>query len=77
MQRAFSVWPLLLVLLGGAALAVCQWLIFFYAPVEAQLGLMQKVFYTHLPLAWWALISFLVVNSNVLHLLEHLHQALS
>ena len=52
---------LLLVLLGGAALAVCQWLIFFYAPVEAQLGLMQKVFYTHLPLAWWALISFLVV----------------
>ena len=58
---AFSVWPLLLVLLGGAALAVCQWLIFFYAPVEAQLGLMQKVFYTHLPLAWWALISFLVV----------------
>ena len=61
MQRAFSVWPLLLVLLGGAALAVCQWLIFFYAPVEAQLGLMQKVFYTHLPLAWWALISFLVV----------------
>ena len=61
MQRAFSVWPLLLVLLGGAALAVCQWLIFFYAPMEAQLGLMQKVFYTHLPLAWWALISFLVV----------------
>ena len=61
MQRAFSVWPLLLVVLGGAALAVCQWLIFFYAPVEAQLGLMQKVFYTHLPLAWWALISFLVV----------------
>ena len=61
MQRSFSVWPLLLVLLGGAALAVCQWLIFFYAPVEAQLGLMQKVFYTHLPLAWWALISFLVV----------------
>ena len=77
MQRAFSVWPLLLVLLGGAALAVCQWLIFFYAPVEAQLGLMQKVFYTHLPLAWWALISFLVVNSNVSHLLEHLHQVLN
>ena len=42
MQRAFSVWPLLLVLLGGAALAVCQWLIFFYAPVEPHLGLMQK-----------------------------------
>ena len=60
MQRAFSVWPLLLVLLGGAALAVCQWLIFFYAPVEAQLGLMQKVFYTHLPLAWLALVTGMI-----------------
>ena len=71
MQRAFSVWPLLLVLLGGAALAVCQWLIFFYAPVEAQLGLMQKVFYTHLPLAWWALISFLVVFvASIVYLLR-------
>ena len=53
--------PKWLALAGGAALAACQWLIWCYAPEEATLGLMQKIFYLHLPLAWWALISFFVV----------------
>ena len=46
---------------GAVGLAVCQWLIFVYAPVEAVMGVTQKIFYTHLPLAWWGLVSFLVV----------------
>lgn len=49
---------MLLALLGGIGLACCQWLIFFHAPVEETLGMIQKIFYMHLPLAWWALISF-------------------
>lgn len=53
--------PQLLALAGGVALAFCQWLIYCYAPEEAALGLMQKIFYTHLPLAWWALFSFFLV----------------
>ncbi|MDE5879649.1 MAG: cytochrome c biogenesis protein [Desulfovibrio sp.] len=53
--------PQLLALAGGAAMACCQWFIWCYAPEEASLGLMQKVFYLHLPLAWWALISFFLV----------------
>lgn len=53
--------PQILALAGGAALAACQWLIWVYAPQEATLGLMQKVFYLHLPLAWWALFSFFLV----------------
>lgn len=48
-------------LLGCAGMAFCQWLIYFHAPVEATLGLAQKIFYIHLPLAWWALASFFVV----------------
>lgn len=65
----FSSWPQALALLGGVAFAVCQWLIFAYAPVEATLGLVQKIFYVHLPLAWWALISFFVVFlASVAHL---------
>ncbi len=54
---------LLLCLIWGGALsmAACQWLIYVYAPTEATMGIMQKIFYTHLPLAWWALISFFVV----------------
>lgn len=53
--------PQLFALAGGLTLALCQWLIYCYAPQEATLGLMQKIFYTHLPLAWWALISFFLV----------------
>ena len=50
----------LLALLGGLALAVCQWLIFVYAPEEQVMGLAQKIFYIHLPLAWWGLMSFVI-----------------
>lgn len=49
-----------LALLGGLALAVCQWLIFVYAPEEQVMGLAQKIFYIHLPLAWWGLMSFII-----------------
>ena len=50
-----------LALLGGGALAFCQWLIFVYAPIESSMRLPQKIFYLHLPLAWWGLVSFFVV----------------
>ncbi|MBD5416181.1 MAG: cytochrome c biogenesis protein CcsA [Desulfovibrio sp.] len=53
--------PQLLALAGALAMAAAQWLIWCYAPEEATLGLMQKIFYLHLPLAWWALISFFIV----------------
>ncbi len=46
---------------AGLALAGCWWLIFAYAPVESTMGLVQKIFYLHLPLAWWGLMSFFVV----------------
>jgi len=48
-------------LLAAPALALCQWLVFVYAPVERGMGLVQKIFYLHLPLAWWGLASFFVV----------------
>ncbi len=50
-----------LALAGGAALAVCQWFIFSYAPLESTMGPPQKIFYLHLPLAWWGLFSFFTV----------------
>jgi len=40
---------------------VSQYLIWNYAPIEATLGLVQKIFYLHLPLAWWGMISFFLV----------------
>ncbi|WP_291320125.1 cytochrome c biogenesis protein CcsA [Desulfonatronospira sp.] len=50
-----------LALAGGAAMALAQYFIWFYAPVEAPMGLVQKIFYLHLPVAWWGLISFFIV----------------
>lgn len=46
---------------AGVALAVAQWFIFAYAPVEATMGVVQKIFYPHLGLAWWGMISFFTV----------------
>ncbi|MFP5223350.1 MAG: cytochrome c biogenesis protein CcsA [Acidobacteriota bacterium] len=47
--------------LAAVALCVAQWFIWVYAPVEETMGVVQKIFYIHLPLAWWALGSFFVV----------------
>ncbi|MBR4741845.1 MAG: cytochrome c biogenesis protein CcsA [Desulfovibrio sp.] len=49
------------ILFGTFAFAASQGAVFFYAPQEATLGLSQKIFYLHLPLAWWALVSFFIV----------------
>ena len=50
----------LLAALAVLALAVHQSMIWLYAPV-AQSGVVQKIFYMHLPCSWWALVSFFVV----------------
>ncbi len=51
----------LLSVLALVGMLVSQWFIFEFAPIEQHMGLVQKIFYIHLPLAWWALISFFVV----------------
>jgi len=40
---------------------VSLYLIAFYAPVEETMGIVQKIFYVHLPLAWNAFLGFLLV----------------
>ena len=44
-----------LALVTAAALALASGLIFFYAPIEADQGFVQKIFYLHVPLAIVAL----------------------
>ncbi len=60
-NRTTSALPMVLSLAGGLGMAAAQWLVYRYAPVEASMGLTQKIFYFHLPLAWWGLFSFFVV----------------
>ena len=45
----------------GKGLAAGQRFLFGYAPVVQTMGPIQKIFYIHLPLSWWALVSFFVV----------------
>lgn len=59
-NRLSPVMPLVGII-AGLALALCQYMIFVYAPVEQTMGIVQKIFYFHMPLAWWSLISFLTV----------------
>jgi heme exporter protein C len=42
----------LLVLLAAAGFAVAPYLVFFVAPAEQTMGLIQKIFYFHVPCAW-------------------------
>ena len=66
-------WTVVCALLAASALAACQWLIYIYAPVERSMGLVQKIFYLHLPLAWWGLVSFFVVFAASIAYLRSRH----
>lgn len=39
-----------------------QWAIFFYAPVEAQMGVVQKIFYFHVPSAYAMYVGFVTAG---------------
>ncbi|GAB1410733.1 cytochrome c biogenesis protein CcsA [Desulfovibrionales bacterium] len=51
---------LLPVLALASVVAMCagQYAIWLYAPEEVTMGVVQKIFYVHLPLAWWAFAAF-------------------
>lgn len=50
--------------LGLAAAATMLWslyLVFFYAPTEREMGVVQRIFYVHVPSAWVAFLAFGIV----------------
>lgn len=52
---------LVLGFLAAAALLASFWMIFFYAPTEATMGIVQRIFYVHVPAAWVAFLAFGIV----------------
>jgi heme exporter protein C len=52
-----------------AATAAALCLVFFYAPIDADQGFVQKIFYLHVPLAITALVGFVV---GAVHAIRHL-----
>jgi len=47
---------------SSAAVAVALWLVFFYAPLDADQGFVQKIFYLHVPMAIVALCGFVAAG---------------
>ncbi len=52
---------IILSLATALAFVAAQSLIWFYAPVEATMGVVQKIFYMHMPMAGWSMVAFAVV----------------
>jgi heme exporter protein C len=46
--------------LSALAMAASLWMVFGYAPTERVMGLVQRIFYFHVPSAWVAFLAFLV-----------------
>jgi heme exporter protein C len=47
--------------LAAAAMVWAFYLIFFYAPTERTMGVVQRIFYVHVPSAWVAFLAFGIV----------------
>jgi hypothetical protein len=47
--------------LAAATLVWAFWMIFFYAPTERTMGVVQRIFYVHVPSAWVAFLAFGIV----------------
>ena len=48
-------------MLGIATTLVLHWMVFFWVPTERTMGVVQRIFYIHVPAAWVAFMAFGVV----------------
>ena len=51
---------LILIALTAAAMVVSLYLVFVYVPTERTMGIVQRIFYFHVPSAWVGFLAFLV-----------------
>jgi heme exporter protein C len=52
---------LTLAVLGVVGTLVLHWLVFFWVPTETTMGVVQRIFYIHVPAAWVAFFAFGIV----------------
>jgi heme exporter protein C len=50
-----------LALLAAAGVLATLYMVFFYAPTESEMGVVQRIFYVHVPSAWVAFMAFGIV----------------
>jgi heme exporter protein C len=54
-------WAIALNALAALAVTGSLWMVFFYAPTEVTMGVVQRIFYVHVPSAWVAFLAFGIV----------------
>jgi heme exporter protein C len=52
---------LALTVLGFPTVLTALWMVFFYVPTESTMGIVQRIFYVHVPSAWVAFMAFGIV----------------
>jgi len=52
---------MVLLVLGIISFIAALYMVFFYVPTEQSMGVVQRIFYFHVPVAWIALLSYLVI----------------
>ena len=58
-----------LLIASALLMAVTLYLVYFWAPTEQNLGVSQRIFYFHVPLAWIGMVSIIVVAvASLMHL---------
>ncbi len=50
-----------LAVLGVVGTLVLHWMVYFWTPTEASMGIIQRIFYIHVPAAWVAFFAFGIV----------------
>ena len=48
-------------ILGIITTLVLHWMVFFWVPTERTMGVVQRIFYIHVPAAWVAFMAFGIV----------------
>ena len=43
----------------AALMAATLWMVFVWVPTEANLGIVQRAFYVHVPIAWVAMVAMI------------------
>ena len=59
-----------LLIASALLMAVTLYLVYFWVPTEQNLGVSQRIFYFHVPLAWIGMVSIIVVAiASIMHLM--------
>lgn len=54
-------WATILTAVGGLGVIGALWMVFFYVPTEREMGVMQRIYYIHIPTAWIGEMAFGIV----------------